>query len=179
MPLELKKRKTVAVDMELRNLSKEMASRGKIVKNEIQPDPLYESVVVSKFINHVMRKGKKSIARKILYQAFEEISKKKKGNPVEIFEKALENVSPSMEVRSRRIGGAIYQVPVVVSRERRSSLAMRWIISAARTRKGKTMESKLAEEIFNASENTGAAVKKKEEVHRMAESNKAFAHFAW
>jgi len=152
---------------------------GKIVKNEIHPDPLYENVVVSKFINHVMRKGKKSIARRILYRALEDVGKKKKGDPIEIFERALENVSPSMEVRSKRIGGAIYQVPITVSKERRSSLAMRWIISAARTRKGKAMEVKLAEEIINASDNTGAAVKKKEEVHRMAESNKAFAHFAW
>jgi small subunit ribosomal protein S7 len=156
-----------------------MAGKGKIVKNEIHPDPLYESVVVSKFINHIMRKGKKSVARKILYHALEEVSKKKKGDILEIFEKALENVSPSMEVRSRRIGGAIYQVPVVVGRERRASLAMRWLVSAARTKKGRSMESKLAEEIINASENTGTAVKKKEDVHRMAESNKAFAHFAW
>ncbi len=156
-----------------------MAGKSKIVKNEIHPDPLYNNVVVSKFINHIMKKGKKSVAQKILYQALEKVGEKKKGDPVEIFENALENVSPSMEVRSRRIGGAIYQVPIPVGKERRMSLAMRWLILSARSKKGKAMQEKLAEEIINASENTGAAVKKKEDVHRMAEANKAFAHFAW
>ncbi len=156
-----------------------MASKGKIVKNEIHPDPLYDSVVVSKFINHIMRRGKKSIARKILYRSLEKVGKESKGDPIEIFEKALENVSPSMEVKSKRIGGAIYQVPISVGRERRSSLSMRWLVSAAKSRKGKPMEDKLAEEIINAFKNTGTAVKKKEDVHKMAEANKAFAHFAW
>ncbi len=156
-----------------------MASKGKIVKKEIHPDFLYENVVVSKFINHIMRKGKKSVARKTFYQALEKVSDKKKGDPIEVFEKALENVGPSMEVRSRRIGGAIYQVPIPVGRERKISLAMRWIISTAKSKKKKSMEDSLAEEIINASENTGVAVKKKEDIHRMAEANKAFAHFAW
>ncbi len=155
-----------------------MAGKGKIVKKEIQPDPLYGSVVVSKFTNHIMRKGKKSIARKILYRALEKVGEKTKGDPVEIFERALENVSPSMEVRSKRIGGAIYQVPIVVGKERRMSLAMRWIVSAANSKKARPMEDKLAEEIVSASENAGVAYKQKETVHKMAESNKAFAHFA-
>ncbi len=156
-----------------------MAAKGKITKHEIQPDPLYGNVVVAKFVNHIMRKGKKSIARKILYQALEQVSEKKKSDPVEIFEKALDNIGPNMEVRSRRIGGAIYQVPIPVAKERRMSLAMRWLVLSARTKKNKPMQDRLAEEIINASENTGAAVKKKEEIHRMAEANKAFAHFAW
>ncbi len=156
-----------------------MAGKGKIVKNEIHPDPLYGSVLVSKFINHIMKKGKKSIARKILYEALEKVGKEKKSDPIDFFEKALENVSPSMEVRSRRIGGAIYQVPVPVDKERRTSLAMRWLITAAKSKKNKPMQDKLAEEIINAFENTGLAVKKKEDVHKMAEANKAFAHFAW
>jgi len=156
-----------------------MAARGKIVKKEIQPDFLYGSVVVSKFINHIMRKGKKSVARKILYQALEKVGEKKKGDPIDIFEKALENVGPSMEVRSKRIGGAIYQVPIPVGRERRIGLAMRWIIAAAKSKKKKSMKDSLAEEIINASENAGTAVKKREDIHRMAEANKAFAHFAW
>ncbi len=156
-----------------------MASKGKIVKNEISPDPLYGNVVVSKFINQLMRKGKKSIARKIIYKSFEKIKEKKKKDPIEIFNDAIENASPSMEVRSKRIGGAIYQVPVPVGKERRMSLAMRWIIGSSKSKKGKSMEEKLAEEIINASENSGAAVKKKEEIHKMAEANKAFAHFAY
>jgi len=151
---------------------------GKQTKKEIAPDLLYNDVVVSKFINQVMRKGKKSVARKIVYRAFERAKEKKKKDPVEIFNMALENASPSMEVRSKRIGGAIYQVPIPVGKERRMSLSMRWLIGAARSRKGKSMEEKLSEEIINASDNTGTAVKKKEDIHRMAEANKAFAHFA-
>ena len=151
---------------------------GKKFKKEINPDPIFEDILVAKFINQIMRKGKKSIARRILYNAFKKIKEKKKKDPIEIFNLALENASPSMEVRSKRIGGAVYQVPVAVSRERRTSLAMRWLVSAAKSKKGKSMEDKLTEEIINASENAGAAVKKKEDVHKMAEANKAFAHFA-
>ncbi len=156
-----------------------MASKGKIVKNEVKPDPLYEDVVLSKFINQIMRKGKKSIARKIVYKALEKIKEKKKTDPIEILNTAIENASPSMEVRSKRIGGAIYQVPVPVGKDRRMSLAMRWIVGASRSKKGRSMEDKLTEEIINASDNSGTAVKKKEEIHKMAEANKAFAHFAF
>ncbi len=151
---------------------------GKQIQKEIAPDPLYNDVVLSKFINQVMRKGKKSTARKIVYQSLERVKDKKKSDPIEIFNNAIENASPSMEVRSKRIGGAIYQVPIPVGKERRMSLAMRWIIGSAKSKKGKAMEEKLAEEILNASDNTGAAVKKKEEIHKMAEANRAFAHFA-
>ncbi len=156
-----------------------MASKGKIVKNEVKPDPLYGDIVVSKFINQLMRKGKKTTARKILYKALEKIKEKKKTDPLDVFNAAIENASPSMEVRSKRIGGAIYQVPIPVGKERRMSLSMRWIIGSSRSKKGKSMEEKLTEEIINASDNSGAAVKKKEEVHKMAEANKAFAHFAF
>ncbi len=156
-----------------------MASKGKIVKSEVKPDPLYEDVVLSKFINQIMRKGKKSIARKITYKALEKVKEKKKTDPIETLNTAIENASPSMEVRSKRIGGAIYQVPVPVGKERRMSLAMRWIVGASRSKKGRSMEDKLAEEIISASDNSGAAVKKKEEIHKMAEANKAFAHFAF
>jgi len=155
-----------------------MARTKKTVKRPINPDPLYNSVLIEKFINHVMRKGKKSKARKIVYRAFEIIKEKTKKDPLEIFDLALRNVGPIMEVRSRRIGGANYQVPVEVRPERRTSLAMRWIIEAARSKKGKPMYEKLAQELLEASQNTGVAVKKKENIHRMAEANKAFAHFA-
>ncbi len=155
-----------------------MKQKNKIIKREIMPDLIYNSVAVAKFINHLMRKGKKSVARKILYSAFEIIQKKKK-EPIVIFESAIENTSPLMEVKSKRVGGATYQVPVPVSKERKFSLAVRWIINSAKTKKGKAMEEKLAEEILNAANNTGGAIKKKEDVQRMAEANKAFAHFAW
>jgi small subunit ribosomal protein S7 len=151
---------------------------GKQLKKEIIPDPIFNDILVSKFINQIMRKGKKSIARRIVYNSFKKIKEKKKKDPIEIFNTALENASPSMEVRSKRIGGAIYQVPIAVSRERRTSLAMRWLVTAAKSKKGRPMEDKLTDEIISASENTGAAVKKKEDVHKMAEANKAFAHFA-
>ena len=153
--------------------------RKKKVYRPINPDPVYNSTKVAKFVNHVMRGGKKSLARKIVYMAFEEIKKAKKENPLTIFEKALENTMPSVEVRSRRIGGATYQVPVEVKGERKMSLAMRWIVQAAKSKKGRPMYQKLAEELIAASENKGGAVKKKEEIHKLAEANKAFAHLAW
>lgn len=146
-------------------------------KRSITPDYLYNSIMVAKFINHVMRKGKKTIAQKIVYQAFDEIKKKTKRDPLEVFEEAIKNAGPLLEVRSRRIGGATYQVPVAVEKDRRITLAIRWIIQAAKSRKGKPMKDKLAEELINASQNTGSAIKKKENVHRMAEANRAFAHF--
>ncbi len=153
--------------------------RKKKVYRPINPDPLYNSVKVSKFINHIMRKGKKSLARKIIYMSFEEIKKAKKGDPLSVFEKALENAMPSVEVRSRRIGGATYQVPVEVKGDRKVSLAMRWIVEAAKSKKGRPMYQKLAEELIAASEGKGGAVKKKEEIQKLAEANKAFAHLAW
>lgn len=153
--------------------------RKKKVQRPISPDPLYQSVVVAKFINHVMRKGKKILARNIVYQAFEKIKKETKKDPLEIFNLALKNVAPEMEVRPRRIGGATYQVPFEVKGDRKMSLAMRWIIEAARSKKGRPMKEKLAEELILAAQGKGDAVKKKEEVHKLAEANKAFAHLAW
>ncbi|MEK7510494.1 MAG: 30S ribosomal protein S7 [Patescibacteria group bacterium] len=142
-------------------------------------DHIYNDVMVTKFINHIMKKGKKSIARKIAYGAFDIVKEKSKSNPLEVFTKAIENVSPLLEVRSRRVGGATYQVPVEVKGDRKISLAIRWILKAARTKKGKPMGEKLAEELLAASRNEGAAIKKKEDTHRMAEANRAFAHLAW
>lgn len=153
--------------------------RKKIQKREYPLDPLYENAMVGRFINQVMRKGKKSIAQHIVYHAFDEIKKKTGQDPVVVFDQALKNVAPILEVRSRRIGGANYQVPVEVRGERRIALAMRWILGAARSRRGKPMEVKLAEELMAAANNEGVAIKKKLDTHRMAEANKAFAHFAW
>lgn len=138
----------------------------------------YARVDIGRFINYVMQDGKKSIAEKVVYQAFEKIKKDTKQNPVDIFEKALENASPMLEVSSKRIGGANYQVPREVRPERRFMLGARWLIAAARGKKGKPMAEKLAEELIAASKNEGAAIKKKQDTHRMAEANRAFAHFA-
>jgi small subunit ribosomal protein S7 len=149
-------------------------------KKPVSADPVYESVKVSKLVNYMMHGGKKETARKIVYGAFEKIKTDlKKENPMEIFEEALKNTSPVMEVRSRRVGGANYQVPVEVRPERRLALSLRWIIDAARSKKGKPMMEKLADEFIAASRNEGEAVKKRENTHKMAEANKAFAHFAW
>jgi len=149
-------------------------------KHEIKPDFIYNSQKLEKFINYVMWAGKKETARKVVYDAFEVI-KEKTGNPnpLEIFDLAMRNAGPTTEVRSKRIGGANYQVPVEVRAERRAALAMRWIRDAARGGKGKPMHLKLAEELIAASKNEGSAIKKKEDTHKMAEANKAFAHFAW
>ncbi len=144
----------------------------------IHPDPLYNSVVVSKFINHVMRKGKKDTARKVVYTAFEKIKEKEKREPLEVFESAIDNVSPSMEVRSKRVGGATYQVPMKVNKKRSVSLSMRWIVGAAKKKKGKPVNEKLADELISASKNEGEAVKKMETMHKMAKANKAFAYLA-
>jgi small subunit ribosomal protein S7 len=152
------------------------------VKNRNIPsaDSKYDSTKVAKFINHIMERGKKDIARKIVYQAFEVIKKAEKvENPLEIFDAALKNASPVMEIRSRRVGGANYQVPREVRPERRNFLAMTWMIQAAQSKKGKPMYKRLADELILASKNEGSAVKKKEDTHKMAEANKAFAHFAW
>ena len=148
------------------------------IKRQIIPDPKYQNTLVAKFINHLMRGGKKSVAQRVLYDAFEILTKQKK-EPLEIFDQAIKNVSPFLEVKSRRIGGANYQVPREVRGERRTTLAMRWIIAASRNKKGKPMAEKLAQEMVEASQNTGVAIKKKTDTHRMAEANRAFAHFAW
>lgn len=154
-------------------------SSGKKLKKEIIPDSVYNNSNVAKFINQVMRKGKKSVAQKIVYGSFDIIKEKTKKEPLEIFETALNNVKPLLEVKSKRIGGATYQVPKPVPEERSATLAMRWIIESAKSKKGKPMKEKLAEELILASKGEGGAIKKKENTHRMAEANRAFAHFAW
>lgn len=151
----------------------------KIKRHPIIPDPVYNNVVVAKFINQVMRRGKKTIARKIVYKAFDIIKEKTKKEPLEVFDLALKNASPLLEVKSKRVGGATYQVPVEVKTDRKLTLAMRWIIVGAKSRKGKPMREKLAQELMDAANNTGWAVKKRVDTHRMAEANRAFAHFAW
>ncbi len=149
-------------------------------KKPLPPDPIYDSVRVSKLVNYVTESGKKNAARKIVYGALEIIKEKEKvESPVEIFDSAIRNAGPTVEVRSRRVGGANYQIPREVRPERRLALAMKWIIEAARSKKGMPMHMKLAEEIIAASKNEGEAIKKKENTHKMAEANKAFAHFAW
>jgi small subunit ribosomal protein S7 len=153
--------------------------RYKIQKRVPNPDLKYSNSTVAKFVNHIMVEGKKAAARKIVYGALAIIKEKTKKDPVEVFERALENVAPMLEVRSRRVGGATYQVPVQVKDHRKESLATRWIIGAARSKKGKPMAVKLAEELIAAYNREGTAFKKKEDTHRMAEANRAFAHFAW
>lgn len=148
-------------------------------QRDIEPDFKYNSVLVSKFINNVMKGGKKSKARKIVYGSFDVIQAKIKQEPLEVFNEAIKNVSPLLEVKSRRVGGANYQVPKPVKGDRKTALAIRWILTAARVRKGAPMIQKLAEELIAASKNEGTAVKKKNDTHRMAEANKAFARFAW
>lgn len=147
-------------------------------RNQVGPDTKFNSTEISKFINYVMVGGKKSIAQNIVYKALEVGAEKLKVEPLEVFKTALNNAGPLMEVRSRRVGGANYQVPREVRQERRFMLALRWIIGAAQSKKGKAMELKLADELVQAFNNEGAAIKKKEDMHRMAEANKAFAHFA-
>lgn len=149
------------------------------VKRDVLPDPLYSSKVVTKLMNRMMLDGKKGVAQTILYDAFEIIKEKTGKDPLEVFEKALENIKPALEVKSRRVGGANYQVPIEVRPERRQALGLRWLVNYARLRGGKTMAENLANEIIDASNGTGAAVKKREDVHRMAEANKAFAHYRW
>ena len=156
-----------------------MARRKKIKKRIIAPDLIYDNVVVAKLINYIMRKGKKSVARKIVYGAFDILKEKTKKDPIEVFEAAIRNTSPALEVKARRIGGATYQIPREVRGERKIALAMRWIIKASKSKKGKPMKDRLAEELLNAANNTGWAVKRKEDTHRMAEANRAFAHFSW
>lgn len=156
-----------------------MPRKGPVKKRPVIPDPIYNSQLVSKFINIILRRGKKSIAQKIVYNTFAIIEKKTKESPLSVFKQALENVRPVIAVKSRRVGGATYQVPTEVSKERGLTLAMRWIISFAKAQKGKPMEEKLAQEILNAMNKTGACVKKRDDTHKMAEANKAFAHYRW
>jgi small subunit ribosomal protein S7 len=153
--------------------------RRRAPERKILPDPKYKSKLVSKFINGLMLKGKKSVAEQILYSAMDIIEAKIKKDPLEVFKKAMDNVAPVLEVRSRRVGGATYQVPVEVREKRRISLAIRWLVSFSRNRSEKTMSERLANEFIAAFNNDGAAIKKKEDTHRMAEANKAFAHFRW
>jgi small subunit ribosomal protein S7 len=156
-----------------------MSRRHAAQKREIIPDPKYSDLVVAKFMNAVMNEGKKSVAERIVYGALESVEAKTKRNPLEMFHEALRNVSPSIEVRSRRVGGATYQVPVEVRPERRQALAIRWIISAARGRNENTMVDRLSGELLDAANNRGTAVKKREDTHRMAEANRAFSHYRW
>jgi len=156
-----------------------MPRRREVPKREVLADPKFGSTQVTKFVNMIMRGGKKSVAETILYNALDRIDDKTEGEPMDVLDKALENVAPMVEVKSRRVGGATYQVPVEVRHSRRTALAMRWLIDAARSRGEKSMQLKLAGELMDASENRGNAVKKREDTHRMAEANKAFAHFRW
>ena len=156
-----------------------MPRRGFVPKREVLPDPVYGTTVVTKFINQIMLDGKRGTAQNILYNAFDIVEVKTGKQPMEVFEQALENVMPQLELKLRRVGGANYQVPVEVSDERRLTLGLRWLVNYARLRNEKTMEQRLAAEIIDAANNTGASVKKRESVHKMAEANKAFAHYRW
>ena len=156
-----------------------MPRRSRPVKRVIAPDPVYQSEAIAKFVNVVMSKGKRSTAEKVVYDALSRAGKQAKKEPLEVFESALRNATPLLEVKPRRVGGATYQVPVEIRPERRLALARRWIVRFARQRGGKSMSEKLAFELLDASQNTGGAVKRKEETHRMAESNKAFSHFRY
>jgi len=156
-----------------------MSRRHAAEKREVLPDPKYGDRVITKFMNNLMTDGKKSVAESIVYNAFERVEERLKRAPVEVFHEALDNVKPSVEVRSRRVGGATYQVPVEVRPERREALAIRWLIAAARKRGENTMEARFAGELMDAMNNRGAAVKKREDTHKMAEANKAFSHYRW
>jgi len=156
-----------------------MPRRGNVPKREILPDPVYGSTVLTKLINQIMLDGKKSIAEAICYGALDIIKDKTGKEPLEVFEQALKNVMPVLEVKARRVGGANYQVPVEVRPERRQTLAIRWIVNNSRARSGKNMKEKLANELIDAFNNTGASVKKREDTHKMAEANRAFAHYRW
>ena len=153
--------------------------RGNVPKREILPDPMYNSVLVTRLINNIMLDGKKGVAQKVVYGAFDIIQEKTGKDPVETFTAAMENVMPSLEVKARRVGGATYQVPIEVRPERRQTLGLRWLTLYARKRGEKTMKERLAGEIMDAANNTGSAVKKREDTHKMAEANKAFAHYRW
>ena len=156
-----------------------MPRKGSVPKRDVLPDPVYHSKTVTKFINKVMLSGKKSVAQRVVYDAFEAIREKTGKDPLEVFETALRNVMPTLEVRARRVGGANYQVPVEVRPERRQTLGIRWLVNYARLRGEKTMDARLSAELIDASNNVGSSIKKKEDTHKMAEANKAFAHYRW
>jgi small subunit ribosomal protein S7 len=156
-----------------------MSRRHSAVKREVNPDPKFNDIVITKFMNAVMSEGKKSVAERIVYGALDKMENRARQNPVQMFHQALENVMPSVEVRSRRVGGATYQVPVEVRQERRQALAIRWIITAARSRNENTMVDRLSAELLDAANNRGTAVKKREDTHKMAEANRAFSHYRW
>ena len=156
-----------------------MPRKGHTQKRDVLADPLYNDKIVTKLINNIMLDGKKGVAQKIVYGAFEEVAEKTGKDAIEVFEEALKNVSPELEVKARRIGGSTYQVPIEVRPDRRQALALRWLTSFSRARGEKTMKERLAGEIMDAANNTGAAVKRKEDMHKMAEANKAFAHYRW
>jgi len=153
--------------------------RGNVPKREVLPDPIYNSVLVTKLVNSIMLDGKKGVAQKVVYGAFELVEQKTGKNGLEAFQQAMENIMPALEVKSRRVGGATYQVPLEVKPDRRQTLGLRWITTYARKRSEKTMRERLAAEIMDACNNTGASVKKREDTHKMAEANKAFSHFRW
>ena len=156
-----------------------MPRRGFIPKREVLPDPVHGTTVVTKLINQIMLDGKRGVAQNVCYQAFEKVAEKTGKPATDVFQEALNNVAPQLEVKARRVGGATYQVPIEIRPERRQTLALRWIVDFARKRGEKTMAERLAGELMDAANNTGASVKRKEEMHRMAEANKAFAHYRW
>ena len=156
-----------------------MPRRGNVPKREVLPDPMYRSVLVTKLINSIMLDGKKGVAQKVVYSAFDIVKEQTGKDPLEVFTTAMENIMPSLEVKARRVGGATYQVPMEVRPERRQTLGLRWLTAYSRARGERTMAERLAGELMDAANNLGSAVKKREETHKMAESNKAFAHFRW
>lgn len=156
-----------------------MSRRGQVKQREILPDPVFQSVLVHKFINGLLRRGKKATASRIFYNTLEIMGRKTNDEPLKVFKQAIENVKPVLEVRSKRVGGANYQIPIEVPNNRRIALSIRWIVNSAKSRNEKSMEEKLAAELLDAASNRGSAVKKKEDTHRMADANKAFAHLRW
>lgn len=156
-----------------------MPRKGPVTKRDVLPDPIYNSKLVTRLVNRIMIDGKKGVAQKLLYEAFNSIQERTGKEPMEVFEQAIKNIMPVLEVKARRVGGANYQVPIEVKPERRTSLGLRWLVNYSRLRGEKTMQERLAAEIIDASNNTGASVKKREDTHKMAEANKAFAHYRW
>ncbi len=156
-----------------------MPRKGPVARRDVLPDPLYNSKLVTRLINRIMIDGKRGVAQTILYRAFDSIKERTGNDPMEVFEQAIKNIMPVLEVKARRVGGANYQVPIEVKPERRTTLGLRWLVNYARLRGEKTMEERLANEILDAANNTGASVKKREDTHKMAEANKAFAHYRW
>jgi small subunit ribosomal protein S7 len=156
-----------------------MSRRNRAVKREIKPDIRYNSLTVQEFINRMMRGGKKSVAQRVMYDTFDVIEQRAKRNPLDVFDQAIRNVTPTIEVKPRRVGGATIQVPVEIAPERRLTLAMRWVLAAARSRGGKSMAERLSGELMDAAQGQGSAIKKREDTHKMAESNRAFAHYRW